>query len=77
VLLTDGESNTGLSSEAFQARLAALAADSGLPARTFPILFGEGSPGEIEGIARLTGGRSFDGLRGDLTGVLKEIRGYQ
>jgi Ca-activated chloride channel family protein len=77
VLLTDGESNTGISPEEFQARLARLAADGSLPARTFPILFGEGSARQLEGIARLTGGRTFDGLRGDLTGVLKEIRGYQ
>jgi Ca-activated chloride channel family protein len=72
VLLTDGESNAGLKVEAFRARYA-----SGLPARIFPILFGEGNVAEMQQIAQLSGGREFDGRKFELGQVFKEIRGYQ
>ena len=72
VLLTDGESNTGLSATEFAARYA-----SGLPARIFPILFGEGNPKEMQTIAQISGGREFDGRKLQLAQVFKEIRGYQ
>lgn len=77
VLLTDGENNTGLSAGEFQQWLTSRPAGQGAPVRTFPILFGEASNRELEEIARLTGGRTFDGHQGALTAVLREIRGYQ
>ena len=43
----------------------------------FPILFGEGSPAELNSIADLTGGRVFDSKTKSLAAVFKEIRGYQ
>jgi Ca-activated chloride channel family protein len=72
VLLTDGESNAGLKVDEFRARYAA-----GLPARIFPILFGEGNVAEMQQIAQLSGGREFDGRKLQLGQVFKEIRGYQ
>jgi Ca-activated chloride channel family protein len=72
VLLTDGESNSGLKAGDFRARYA-----DGLPARIFPILFGEGNVGEMQQLAELSGGREFDGRKLQLGQVFKEIRGYQ
>ena len=74
VLLTDGETNRGLSFDDFRQRFEANASQS---VRTFPILFGEASSNELEEIARLTGGRAFDGRHANLSSVFKEIRGYQ
>jgi Ca-activated chloride channel family protein len=72
VLLTDGENNAGLKVDEFRARYT-----SGLPARIFPILFGEGNVAEMQQIAQLSGGREFDGRKLQLGQVFKEIRGYQ
>ena len=72
VLLTDGESNTGLKADEFIARYA-----GGTPARIFPILFGEGNVAEMQKIAQMSGGREFDGRKLQLGQVFKEIRGYQ
>ena len=72
VLLTDGESNAGLSADEFLARYS-----SGMPARIFPILFGEGNVAEMQKIAQISGGREFDGRKLHLAQVFKEIRGYQ
>ena len=73
VLLTDGESNSGLKLRDFRERYAA----GGFPARIFPILFGEASVSEMQEIAQLSGGREFDGRKLQLGQVFKEIRGYQ
>ncbi|MGJ7529306.1 substrate-binding domain-containing protein [Variovorax sp. GB1P17] len=72
VLLTDGENNSGLKLHEFRERYA-----RGLPARIFPILFGEGNVSEMQQIAQLSGGREFDGRKLQLGQVFKEIRGYQ
>ncbi len=72
VLLTDGESNAGLKLDEFRARYS-----GGLPARIFPILFGEGNPSEMQQVAQLSGGREFDERKFQLGQVFKEIRGYQ
>jgi Ca-activated chloride channel family protein len=77
VLLTDGENTQGLTYEQFRAELERSQAGVASMVRTFPILFGEASSSELDEIARLTGGRSFDGRRANLAGVFKEIRGYQ
>jgi Ca-activated chloride channel family protein len=73
VLLTDGENNSGLKPHEFRDRYAA----GGLPARIFPILFGEANVSEMQQIAQLSGGREFDGRKLQLGQVFKEIRGYQ
>ncbi|ANH66494.1 von Willebrand factor A [Mitsuaria sp. 7] len=71
-LLTDGESNSGMSFSAFRSRYG-----QGAPARVFPILFGEGNVDEMKQIAQMTGGREFDGRHSRLAQVFREIRGYQ
>ena len=77
VLLTDGENNQGLSYEEFRSRFVQAQASTGLRVPTFAILFGEASSSELDEIARLTGGRAFDGRHANLATVFKEIRGYQ
>ena len=72
VLLTDGENNVGADIATFRSRLT-----GGVPARVFPILFGEASHTEMEALAQFTGGRVFDGRKAALAQVFKEIRGYQ
>jgi Ca-activated chloride channel family protein len=76
VLMTDGENNSGISAEAFLKQL------KGLPAvaqqiRTFPILFGEANPDELQQVATATGGKVFDSRSTSLSDAFKEIRGYQ
>jgi Ca-activated chloride channel family protein len=77
VLLTDGENNEGLTFEEFQRQWMQALLGTSEPVRTFPILFGEASVSELDQIASLTGGRSFDGRAGNLNTVFSEIRGYQ
>ncbi|HEY5519051.1 MAG TPA: VWA domain-containing protein [Candidatus Limnocylindrales bacterium] len=76
VLMTDGENNTGYTFDQFKQWYA------GLPpavqnVHVYPILFGEGNTDEMNALATLTGGKTFDALNGDLTDVFKQIRGYQ
>jgi Ca-activated chloride channel homolog len=75
-LLTDGRNTQGMDYREFRARLLAAQAQGGT-VRTFPIVFGEASSDELEDVARLTGGRAFEGRNVNLAGVFKEIRGYQ
>ncbi|WP_432825324.1 VWA domain-containing protein [Dactylosporangium sp. CA-092794] len=72
VLLTDGELTKGANVDAFQARLPQLP-----KVPVFTILFGEGNVGEMQKVADLTGGKSFDARTGSLPAAFKEIRGYQ
>lgn len=76
VLLTDGESNQGLSGSEFAAWYGALPeADKGL--RIYAIQFGEARADQLEALASLTGGRVFNATCTPLAQVFKEIRGYQ
>jgi Ca-activated chloride channel homolog len=77
VLLTDGQNNRGLPFAEFRARWSGKSAGGADPIRTFPILFGEASSSELDDIARLSGGRSFDARNTHLREVFREIRGYQ
>jgi Ca-activated chloride channel family protein len=77
VLLTDGQSNLGLEYPQFREHLLGRSGGGADPVRTFPIVFGEASSAELDEIARLTGGRSFDARSTDLRDVFREIRGYQ
>ncbi len=76
VLMTDGENNAGMDASGFARFYAALPPQK-RAIRIFPILFGEGDAGEMQALARLTGGRTFDARKGDLTSVFRDIRGYQ
>jgi Ca-activated chloride channel homolog len=76
VLMTDGENNAGRDGSGF------LSDYRGWPSSwravpTFPVLFGEGNPKQLQQIASTTGGTVFDGRSADLSLVFKEIRGYQ
>jgi Ca-activated chloride channel family protein len=41
------------------------------------VIFGEADPRELQRVAELTGGRSFDSRKSSLQSIFKEIRGYQ
>jgi Ca-activated chloride channel family protein len=75
VLMTDGANTAGADFEDFQAfagsRSAAL---RGVP--VFCVLFGESDAEEMEEVARLTGGRTFDARTAPLAQIFQEIRGY-
>jgi Ca-activated chloride channel homolog len=76
VLMTDGQNTAGHDASHF------LSTYNRLPApvrsvKTFPILFGEAAPKELNQVADVTGGRVFDGRTASLNTVFKEIRGYQ
>ncbi|GAA3026202.1 VWA domain-containing protein [Actinokineospora globicatena] len=76
VLMTDGENNSGLDHAGFQrAQQQRSGRLKGVP--VFPVLFGEGNKGEMEDVAKRTGGKVFDARDTDLQKVFREIRGYQ
>ncbi|MBC8091411.1 MAG: substrate-binding domain-containing protein, partial [Pseudonocardia sp.] len=75
VLMTDGENTDGGDLERFRGYVAGFPeALRGVP--VFTVLFGESATGEMEEVARLTGGRTFDARSVPLTQVFSEIRGY-
>lgn len=71
VLLTDGVRTAGRDLNAFTSTVG----NPKIP--VFPVLFGESVVAEMNEVARVTGGRVFDGRSGSLQEVFKEIRGYQ
>jgi Ca-activated chloride channel family protein len=72
VLMTDGENQNGSPLSAFES------AHPRLPKiPVFPVLFGEGSPDEMNRVATLTGGQVFDARNTPLAKVFQEVRGYQ
>ncbi|GLZ40398.1 VWA domain-containing protein [Actinokineospora sp. NBRC 105648] len=76
VLMTDGENTSGRDYADFERDQA------GRPAElrrvpVFPVLFGEGSADEMNGLAQQTGGKVFDARGAGLQQVFREIRGYQ
>lgn len=76
VLMTDGQNTVGDSLNDFNHFY------QGLPenlkqVKTFTVLFGKADEAEMKRIAELTGGRQFDGRKGNLSQVFKKIRGYQ
>lgn len=76
VLMTDGVNNNGISAAQFATWYQGLPAeDKGI--KLFPVLFGEASPAELQNLAELTGGRTFDGRKNSLQAIFKNIRGYQ
>jgi Ca-activated chloride channel family protein len=76
VLMTDGENNAGAAFDDFVDHHRRLPG----ALRTVPIfvvLFGEANVGEMEQLAGLTGGRTFDARATRLEAAFQEIRGYQ
>lgn len=76
VVLTDGLNTGEYTFAHFRQML------QGLPVeqrniKVFPILFGEGNVSEMQQLAQLTGGRTFDARKQALSLVFKDIRGYQ
>ena len=76
VLLTDGENTEGEPMEQFISQYAALPEEI-KRVKTFTILFGNAKKAEVERIAELTGGRTFDSRKKSLSEIFKTIRGYQ
>ncbi|MHA6626956.1 vWA domain-containing protein [Pseudonocardia sichuanensis] len=75
VLMTDGENTTGGDLAGFRA----FAGSRPAPLRDVPVfcvLFGESDVDEMDEVAQLTGGRTFDARTADLASVFQEIRGY-
>jgi Ca-activated chloride channel family protein len=76
VLMSDGENNAGASAADFRSWYERRPASTRrIP--VFPILFGESATGEMNELATLTHGRTFDARLQSLSAVFGEIRGYQ
>jgi Ca-activated chloride channel homolog len=76
VLMSDGESNRGMSEQEFRRYFDGLPAEA-KDVRVFTVVFGKADRNAMDRIAELTGGRSFDGTRDPLDVIFKQIRGYQ
>lgn len=76
VVMSDGQSNQGLSEDDFANRFGQLSLDV-RQIKTFPIVFGEAEEEAMMRLATLTGGRVFDSRQHSLSSVFKKIRGYQ
>lgn len=77
VLLTDGENNEGLSLLDWFNKRDRTTPQANITIRTFPIIFGEANPEEMQQVAAATGGKVFEGRQDNLAKVFREIRGYQ
>jgi Ca-activated chloride channel family protein len=76
VLMTDGENTGSEDVEDFAVFHATLPRElKGIP--VFPVLFGESATGEMERVAKMSGGKVFDARNRALSAAFKEIRGYQ
>jgi len=76
VIMTDGVNNNGINVDAFAAWYGQLPPqDQGI--KLFPVVFGEAKADELQRLADLTGGRTFDSRKSSLQAIFKEIRGYQ
>jgi Ca-activated chloride channel family protein len=76
VLMTDGENNNGSSASQFRSFYTS-ASPEVRSIKCFAVIFGEASPQELNSVANLTGGTTFDARSASLPAVFKEIRGYQ
>jgi Ca-activated chloride channel family protein len=75
VLMTDGENTSGTDFRGF-ATWAGVRPAAVRDVPVFCVLFGESSVEEMEEVARLTGGRTFDARTAPLAEIFQEIRGY-
>ncbi|MCP5158733.1 MAG: VWA domain-containing protein [Gammaproteobacteria bacterium] len=76
VLMSDGESNEGLSEAEFLQWRQNLP-EAAQRIRVFPVLFAAADDESMKRLAQATGGRVFDGRTESLSQVFKAIRGYQ
>ncbi|WP_241835501.1 VWA domain-containing protein [Pseudofrankia asymbiotica] len=78
VLMTDGETNSGLDADQFTTRYDARPSTA-RAVRTFAVVFGEADRDALTTIATSTGGAVFDATAPgvSLSDVFQEIRGYQ
>lgn len=76
VVMTDGMNTEGATAFDFT-RWHATLAPAERDLRVFPVVFGEADAAELQRVAELTGGRSFDSRKSSLAAIFKEIRGYQ
>lgn len=76
VLMTDGRNTRGREFAEFATWFYNLPAED-KTIRVFPVAFGDADLDELKRLAELTGGKAFDGRKGELRQVFKEIRGYQ
>ena len=76
VLMSDGQTNSGLSEAEFRSIFQRLPAPA-QQIKTFTVLFGDADKAEMQKVADLTGGRMFDAKSQSLSQIFKEIRGYQ
>ena len=76
MLMTDGMQTSGMTYSDFEAAYAALP-EQARSVPVFVILYGEASEEEMTKLSRLTGGKVFDAVNGDLEQAFKEIRGFQ
>ncbi|MFE4632052.1 substrate-binding domain-containing protein [Streptomyces sp. NPDC056773] len=74
VLMTDGESNAGMSFDTFLDRQATLAPPARL-VRTYTVRYGEADARQLDLAARATGGHMADATGQSLLDAFKEIRG--
>lgn len=79
VLFTDGETNQGSNYQQFVDWFnKSKSSDSGIQTiPAFVVQFGESNTTELDGIAKLTQGKTFDANSTGLVAAFKEIRGYQ
>lgn len=75
VLMTDGENTTGADFAAFR-NVFDNRPNAVRAVPVFPVLFGESNVAEMEELAAVTGGRTFDARDGSLDAAFTEIRGY-
>lgn len=75
VLMTDGENTTGADFAAFR-NIFDNRPNAVRAVPVFPVLFGESNVAEMEELAAVTGGRTFDARDGSLDAAFTEIRGY-
>jgi Ca-activated chloride channel family protein len=73
ILMTDGESNAGMSFEDLKSHVQQLQLGADVP--VMAILFGEASTDQLDQITRATSGKVFDGKK-DLTRAFREAKGY-
>src|SRR4029077_20950332 len=73
VLMTDGENNNGANAGQFRTWYTGASAEV-RSIKCFAVIFGEASPQELNDVANLTGGRTFDARSASLATVFKEIR---
>lgn len=70
-LLTDGQSDTAKLDEFKQQY-----ASDGKGVPIFSIMFGDADSQQLNDLAKLSNGKVFDGRNGNLSGIFREVKGY-